>query len=898
MRIFSKNTKGAVTVFVSLLLIPAMLVSGTAVDIARIHTARSIVQDANQLAANAVFTQYDALLKDMYGIYGVMEDDPILGGMLLDYVNLSVFGDAWQDRSLGTFQLFYGSNLREPVVTPEAGKNLRNPDVLLRQIQEYEKLRAPVVFLDEVKILSIIDNLKHLMADTLAIGKKMDIDDKIDALFKQYEKVYKRIKTIDEYADNMNSSMNKINDCMKLINEQLQQLKTTRDQWTSAHRDDDSDKMSDYEKKYSGILNNIKSIVTGGSIKSNWKDGESGDDGEWVSGYWRDSYSSPIVLNTVIRDLKTQLNSYETALQNLLTDSKSADRLRRSISNDVESLDGMLGNCSKAFKEGMNAPVNGKSMMDHYRNLAKYDIEAMANAVIEKTQPLIDEARGVLEDVETKGYGKVNGITLTAPTVSRTELTPYTVSVFGSPFPISLIITNENHETSLTDRLAQLVGVNYKYTFNWQFLHFENNAFNSTQNREFYDELVEMFENEENKKTENDIRSSMLGLANKAQLLFQRMTLQPQGADYYQSESTEQSGSFGNNKDWSKKGEANAEIQDAINPDGDFTKTIGQLAVDFIVEKLLLLTYETKMFSNFTTRLDDKTMSGIPMNTTNNYFYQSEQEYLFNGSTTAGTNLAVVGGWIFLIRFVCNVISAFIIPEVFDTIMAITDIPVIGIVLGPFVMILWVLAESAVDVYALFQRQKVPLLKMKFEEWYLGAGLPKLLLDLAIEWADLSDLEKVAKGVGNLSDLESAAEGVEGATGGKLSLISGPRGTSIDVVGGEEGTEIGVDLSSILKLKYSDYMWILLLFKGDKDLTYRTADLISLNITNVKQDIRADEATMSSAVLFDMEKAFTDFRITTDVDMKLLFLSMPFVQSRASGMPGTIAVSVTDYRGY
>jgi len=187
---------------------------------------------------------------------------------------------------------------------------------------------------------------------------------------------------------------------------------------------------------------------------------------------------------------------------------------------------------------------------------------------------------------------------------------------------------------------------------------------------------------------------------------------------------------------------------------------------------------------------------------------------------------------------------------------------------------------------------------MKFEEWYLGAGLPKLLLDLAIEWADLSDLEKVAKGVGNLSDLESAAEGVEGATGGKLSLISGPRGTSIDVVGGEEGTEIGVDLSSILKLKYSDYMWILLLFKGDKDLTYRTADLISLNITNVKQDIRADEATMSSAVLFDMEKAFTDFRITTDVDMKLLFLSMPFVQSRASGMPGTIAVSVTDYRGY
>jgi len=57
-----KNTQGAVTVFVTLLLIPAVLISGTAVDLTRIYTARSIVQDANQLAANSVLSQYNALL--------------------------------------------------------------------------------------------------------------------------------------------------------------------------------------------------------------------------------------------------------------------------------------------------------------------------------------------------------------------------------------------------------------------------------------------------------------------------------------------------------------------------------------------------------------------------------------------------------------------------------------------------------------------------------------------------------------------------------------------------------------------------------------------------------------------------------------------------------------------
>ena len=60
-----KDAKGAVTVFITLLLIPAILVSGTAVDLARLHTARSILQDANQLAANSVLTQYNALLYDI-----------------------------------------------------------------------------------------------------------------------------------------------------------------------------------------------------------------------------------------------------------------------------------------------------------------------------------------------------------------------------------------------------------------------------------------------------------------------------------------------------------------------------------------------------------------------------------------------------------------------------------------------------------------------------------------------------------------------------------------------------------------------------------------------------------------------------------------------------------------
>ena len=146
----ARDCKGAVTVFVTLLLIPAVLVSGTGVDLARLYTARSILHDANQLAANSVLASYDALLQDLYGLYGVMKDDPEFAAMVDEYIQVAVFGEDWVDREAGTFQLFYGSELIPGDVTPAEGKNLANQEVLRRQIEEYAKFRAPAIIVSEI----------------------------------------------------------------------------------------------------------------------------------------------------------------------------------------------------------------------------------------------------------------------------------------------------------------------------------------------------------------------------------------------------------------------------------------------------------------------------------------------------------------------------------------------------------------------------------------------------------------------------------------------------------------------------------------------------------------------------------------------------------------------------
>ena len=96
-----KNSKGAVTVIVTLLLIPSILVSGTAVDVARIYSAKSIVQDANSLGANAAMAQYNALLKDLYGLYGI--EDTKLQSMVNDYIKIALFGDSNTNKGTSMF---------------------------------------------------------------------------------------------------------------------------------------------------------------------------------------------------------------------------------------------------------------------------------------------------------------------------------------------------------------------------------------------------------------------------------------------------------------------------------------------------------------------------------------------------------------------------------------------------------------------------------------------------------------------------------------------------------------------------------------------------------------------------------------------------------------------------
>ena len=249
-----KNSKGAVTVIVTLLLIPSILISGTAVDVARIYSAKSIVQDANLLGANAAMAQYNALLKDLYGLYGI--EDTKLQSMVDDYIKIALFGDSNTNKGMGTFQPFYGSD-SSLSISVSSEHNLGELEILQRQIEEYMALRAPVVIADD--IMDIIDSMKKVSADANVIKQKLDIDDELEEIHEIYKEIYQTISKLDDYPNEEAIILKNVNDVLEEINGQFGDLKTERETYAKLK--------TDFEETKNKLESEMKKLSTEQAIK-------------------------------------------------------------------------------------------------------------------------------------------------------------------------------------------------------------------------------------------------------------------------------------------------------------------------------------------------------------------------------------------------------------------------------------------------------------------------------------------------------------------------------------------------------------------------------------------------------------------------------------------------------
>ncbi|MCI9349242.1 MAG: hypothetical protein HFF83_08455 [Oscillibacter sp.] len=842
------NCKGAVTVMVTLLLIPAILVSGTGVDLARIYTARSIVQDANQLAANSVLASYEALLHDLYGLFGIMSGGNIDPDT---YIRQAIMGGDW-DKGMGTFQIFYGSNLNPTVLTPEPAQNLGNNAVLRRQVEDYSKFRAPPIIVE--LLMEKLDVFEKIQEDAKVIKKKMDVDDGVEELEKCYRKIYDWVIDLDkigpredEIAADYSATAKRIQDILVEMQGDKETYRKTIEAYEAAKQIYESTEDEDERAAAKETMDEMdkRALEIQLSYQERWGKVQDASNALW----------------TRFRNYESELSSYRDGLEKFLDICRWAEYKKEDLQKEIEELRDALenGDCSNTLKRGLTQPEEGAgdglSIMERYEALLKYNIEEMGQALRDHNDTQLEKNIQMLNEAK---LGPVELLSLRTMNVD-------------SNFPLAPDSTDSFSEVVNASTVHQAYGKGTDAGYR----RFEEGK--PPESREFWNELKTLYDETDGKGAKKkNLEEAITTVFKEAQSRFKEAfeEFAPAGADYL-SGGVNDSGSetgckFGTEDDWKDKDEGKKEMKDSL--DGDFLQKLANMANE-AGNKLLILVYDTEMFSDFSCPKDGESgypkenMAGIPLSTDVNYYFQSELEYLYNGNLAdAVDNLKSVAGMMLLVRFVLDYVASFSVSGVNSVV---NGVKAALAWTGPFAILAGELArlglsigEAVIDVGRLRSGDEVAVFKSN-DNWRLSIdGLVK---------ASTDTLSK---------DAVSTAFGTAG--------YSGSDSTATEH--GDEG----------ITMNYTDYMRLFLLLVPGDTLADRTRRLIELNITNYQKGIDADENAMANAERYDLGELFTGFTLTTTVDMRMLFLSMPFAQEGVAGIvpPKTLPVSVTDYRGY
>lgn len=160
------NNRGAITVFLSIVLSSIFLVAGVFSDAARIRLAHAQVQRANKTAISSVLAGYNNQLKDQYGLFGVYLDDSTLFDSFEEYFIKNLNID--ENNFLYNYAI-EDIKLKQPL-------NLENRQIFEHQIMEFMKYRAPYELAND--LLAKIDGIKNISSGAKVYKRKIETDEK------------------------------------------------------------------------------------------------------------------------------------------------------------------------------------------------------------------------------------------------------------------------------------------------------------------------------------------------------------------------------------------------------------------------------------------------------------------------------------------------------------------------------------------------------------------------------------------------------------------------------------------------------------------------------------------------------------------------------------------------
>jgi hypothetical protein len=888
MQLFLKKSKGSITVFVTLILVPTIFFTSFMVDLARIKLySNQAVMTADNYG-QTVLTYYDNVLKELYGLFSVTQNETALKELetLQSYMATSFNPNSQQikwkhmketveyaEEKLGTGSDYsgfmpYSSAAVEVNYTPVDNANLGTDEVLSSQIGDFMKFRIVQCIGDSGKgILEVLDSVQNLKGDAEAASKSAEIAEQAGELLDAAKEYYDELRKVPEYPD-----------YIKGINEAISNFKT----------------------EYVNIINS-------------------------------DEYQAYVALMEIGEDVgkaaSDEVSDYEDAMKNLKEGEEEPAKPSDDTYEKADIYDTWSDLCPDATEEGLKKSYDNavKKITD---KMAEGDItfdlfpsvmdslaekggnnekQGIVQTKYETIKALNDELTSILND-EAVTESVKKGIENSLNTIETIGEHVSTYRQMDGEIKQKNDPVNTAYKTQMDDFITKLNNYGAGAFIDGKAdkdmkaddvsllddaLLDESKYYDFTQNDTYesaYESLKTCFEKESN----NDAEKYENMEDNAKNLLKSK-----QDALSDENESTDARDipeSFGYGSGGTGSGfNMTSMMKDASN-------MFSFNGIEQEGEKLLLkfytVEYDFGMFSDRVTVEREKkknetneSLTGYEMSKKINYLYGAELEYILNGANSSKDNLNAARNKILAFRAVMNFASTFLIDEVNNPINEISEEaaainPILGLAVNGALRLAVAGAETYDDWDLLKSGDKAYVLKTKLDQMSAYGELQSLMSDVSdsvggeteesAKKSDSSVSDTDSSGIKLAKDTDSITEDISKDTDSKK--ISLKKDIGIETT--EETDSSGKSTLSI-KMDYDNYLMIMMVFLTERGtVVQRTANLIELNVNTVEQKIGTD-GTLSE-LTFKMDNAVTAVNATCSVHMDFLVMPDSFAQSVAS----------------
>lgn len=186
--------RGAISVFLTLILLPTVVFGGLVTDAVRVYQAKGLISEAGELAMNAGLSYYDGALKNAYGLLALekMPEDLDIEQYFVNTLRASGLEGAKDVKSMMDLQVEGGSFQ----VYGVDGSKIYETEAEKMQILEYMKYRAPVCIGEQ--LLEKLGQIKNSKKQVEVIDAQLDFSDSLDDLQEACEKAK---EALDSYCD-------------------------------------------------------------------------------------------------------------------------------------------------------------------------------------------------------------------------------------------------------------------------------------------------------------------------------------------------------------------------------------------------------------------------------------------------------------------------------------------------------------------------------------------------------------------------------------------------------------------------------------------------------------------------------------------------------------------------